>query len=80
MSMLVYVFRHPKNLDAVAIPAIRVARGDIRAAGELQSARILMLKNVNRLRNVDACLHFIAAKCTITLVGACYKTQTRWHT
>ena len=38
-------------------------------------ASILMLKNVNKLQNVDACLHFLASKCPLTKDGMRYKSN-----
>ena len=40
--------------------------------GELELASILMLKNVNKLQNVDACLHFYSP---LTHVGVHYKSN-----
>ena len=48
--------------------------GWIRKAGELELASILMLKNVNKLQNVDACLHLLASNCQLTEVSMHYKS------
>ena len=34
-----------------------------------------MLKNVNKLHNFEACLHFIASKYPLTQVGIDYKSN-----
>ena len=36
--------------------------GEIHKAGELESGSILVLKNENKLQNVDAWLYFLALK------------------
>ena len=38
-------------------------------------ANILMLRNASKLQNVDACLHFVAAKFPLTQVGMHYKSN-----
>ena len=48
---------------------------DIHEAGELELASILMLKNVNKFHNFEACLHFIASKCPLPQVGMDYKSN-----
>ena len=53
--------------------------GQIREAGELELAGILMLKNVNKLHNFEACLHFIASKCPLNKVGMDYKSKQVAH-
>ena len=35
--------------------------GSIRKVGTPELASILMLKNVNKLQNVEACLHFLVS-------------------
>ena len=49
--------------------------GYIHKAGELELANIFMLKNVNKLQNVEACLHFLASKYSLTEVGMHYKSN-----
>ena len=44
-------------------------------AGELELESILMLKNVNKFHNLEACLHFLASKCSPTHVGMDYKSN-----
>ena len=34
-----------------------------------------MLKNVNKLHNFEACLHFLASKCLLTQVGMDYNSN-----
>ena len=53
--------------------------GSIHNAGELELASISMLKNVNKLQNVDASLHFIAYKYPLTQVGMHYKSKHAAH-
>ena len=40
--------------------------GYIHKAGELELAGILLLENVDKLQNVETCLHFLAYKCPLT--------------
>ena len=49
--------------------------GQIRNVGELELANILMRENVNKLKNVDACLHFSASKCSLAQAGTHYKSN-----
>ena len=49
--------------------------GWIREAGELELASVLMLKNVNKLHNFEACLHFLASKCPLAHVDMDYKSD-----
>ena len=53
--------------------------GQGREADELELASILMLKNVNKLHNSEACLHFLASKCPLTQVGMDYKSNQLAH-
>ena len=49
--------------------------GLIYNACQLESMDVLMLENVNKLQNVEACLHFLASKYSLTQVGIHYKTN-----
>ena len=49
--------------------------GLIHNAGELDLVSILMLENVNKLKNVDACVHFLAPKFPLTQAGKHYKSN-----
>ena len=54
--------------------------GQIHEVGELELASIFMLKNVNQLQNVDACLHFLASKCPLTQVAMHCKPNQATYT
>ena len=40
---------------------------------------IKMLNNINKLQNVEACLHFLVLKCPLTQVGMHYKSTQVAH-
>ena len=44
-------------------------------ACQLESTDVSMLENVNKLQNVEACLHFLASKYSLTQVGMHYKSN-----
>ena len=39
-----------------------------------QASKHADAKNVNKLHNFEACLHFLASKCPLTQVGMDYKS------
>ena len=52
------------------------AIGLIHKASELALASVLMLRNVKKVQNVDARLHFtLASNCPLTQVGTHYKSN-----
>ena len=44
-------------------------------ADEFEVESILMLKNINKLQNVDACLHILASNCLLNHVCMHYESN-----